>query len=255
MSYATRGLGFSAITSLSAAAGLGALPANAAAALIRASGKSVRWRDDGTDPDASTGMLLEIGEVLCYGGDLSAIKFIETAASAALSVAFYPSLDAIPEITPKAADVTAHIDTLEANTDEVEARIGAPGETAPATDTASSGMNGRLQRIAQRLTSLIGAGFTGPATATRTSVDSVTTAGGVTILAANAARRGATIANTDANPLYLMFAAAGSVAATDFDVKLLQDETLQLAPGEYTGVIAGIWSADGSGAAKVCEFT
>jgi hypothetical protein len=29
-------------------------------------------------------------------------------------------------------------------------------ETAPATDTASSGLNGRLQRIAQRLTSLIG---------------------------------------------------------------------------------------------------
>ena len=34
--------------------------------------------------------------------------------------------------------------------------IGAVTETAPATDTASSGLNGRLQRIAQRLTSLIG---------------------------------------------------------------------------------------------------
>ncbi len=33
---------------------------------------------------------------------------------------------------------------------------GAVTETAPATDTASSGLNGRLQRIAQRLTSLIG---------------------------------------------------------------------------------------------------
>lgn len=33
--------------------------------------------------------------------------------------------------------------------------IGAVNETAPATDTASSGTNGRLQRIAQRLTSLI----------------------------------------------------------------------------------------------------
>jgi hypothetical protein len=32
---------------------------------------------------------------------------------------------------------------------------GALTETAPATDTASSGLNGRLQRIAQRLTSLI----------------------------------------------------------------------------------------------------
>jgi hypothetical protein len=35
------------------------------------------------------------------------------------------------------------------------AKLGALTETAPATDTASSGLNGRLQRIAQRLTSLI----------------------------------------------------------------------------------------------------
>lgn len=34
--------------------------------------------------------------------------------------------------------------------------IGALTETAPTTDTASSGLNGRLQRIAQRLTSLLG---------------------------------------------------------------------------------------------------
>lgn len=33
--------------------------------------------------------------------------------------------------------------------------IGATNETAPASDTATSGLNGRLQRIAQRLTSLI----------------------------------------------------------------------------------------------------
>lgn len=36
-----------------------------------------------------------------------------------------------------------------------EGLFGALTETAPATDTASSGINGRLQRIAQRLTSLI----------------------------------------------------------------------------------------------------
>lgn len=35
------------------------------------------------------------------------------------------------------------------------ARVGIITETAPATDTASSGLNGRLQRIAQRLTSMI----------------------------------------------------------------------------------------------------
>ena len=36
-----------------------------------------------------------------------------------------------------------------------ETLIGPVAETAPATDTASSGLNGRLQRLAQRLTSLI----------------------------------------------------------------------------------------------------
>jgi hypothetical protein len=36
-----------------------------------------------------------------------------------------------------------------------DAVLGALTETAPATDTASSGLNGRLQRIAQRLTSLV----------------------------------------------------------------------------------------------------
>jgi hypothetical protein len=43
--------------------------------------------------------------------------------------------------------------TLEAND---ATRVGGVTETAPATDTASSGLNGRLQRIAQRLTTLIG---------------------------------------------------------------------------------------------------
>lgn len=41
-----------------------------------------------------------------------------------------------------------------ASTEDI-ARIGATNETAPASDTATSGLNGRLQRIAQRLTSLI----------------------------------------------------------------------------------------------------
>ncbi len=37
----------------------------------------------------------------------------------------------------------------------LDARTGSLTETAPASDTASSGLNGRLQRIAQRITSLI----------------------------------------------------------------------------------------------------
>lgn len=40
--------------------------------------------------------------------------------------------------------------------EELKTLTGAVTETAPVTDTASSGLNGRLQRIAQRLTSLMG---------------------------------------------------------------------------------------------------
>lgn len=39
--------------------------------------------------------------------------------------------------------------------DTTNTEIGIVTETSPATDTASSGLNGRLQRIAQRITSLI----------------------------------------------------------------------------------------------------
>jgi len=45
--------------------------------------------------------------------------------------------------------------STEAKQDALAALTGALTETAPATDIASSGLNGRLQRIAQRITSLI----------------------------------------------------------------------------------------------------
>jgi len=45
--------------------------------------------------------------------------------------------------------------STEAKQDAEAVLIGAVTETAPASDTASSGLNGRLQRIAQRITSLI----------------------------------------------------------------------------------------------------
>lgn len=44
----------------------------------------------------------------------------------------------------------------EANQTTTHTRLGDLTEAAPASDTASSGLNGRLQRIAQRITSLIG---------------------------------------------------------------------------------------------------
>jgi hypothetical protein len=64
---------------------------------------------------------------------------------------------------PVSGTVTANAGTnlntsalaLDATVGTTNTEIGGLTETAPATDTASSGLNGRLQRIAQRLTSLI----------------------------------------------------------------------------------------------------
>jgi hypothetical protein len=82
-------LGYQQITSLSSAVGL-TVPAGATLALIQASAKDVRWRDDGTDPSSTVGMTITAAAApLEYAGDLSAIKFIETAASAALNISYY----------------------------------------------------------------------------------------------------------------------------------------------------------------------
>jgi len=80
--------GYQQITSLSAAAAL-TVPAFSRIALIRAEDQNVRWRDDGTDPTASVGQPLAVDEDILYTGDLSAIKFIEEAASAILNVSYY----------------------------------------------------------------------------------------------------------------------------------------------------------------------
>lgn len=57
--------------------------------------------------------------------------------------------------TTNLASVATNTAALVTTTD-FGSRIGSLTETAPASDTASSGLNGRLQRVAQRLTSLIG---------------------------------------------------------------------------------------------------
>ncbi|MGQ0668558.1 MAG: hypothetical protein ACT4PO_02605 [Actinomycetota bacterium] len=55
--------------------------------LLKTETQPVRWRDDGTDPTAALGILIDVGDEFWYTGDPSAIKFIETAVSASLHVA------------------------------------------------------------------------------------------------------------------------------------------------------------------------
>lgn len=58
------------------------------------------------------------------------------------------------EVTVTGVNQTSGL-ALESTQQQVSTRVGSQTETAPATDTASSGLNGRLQRVAQRLTTLI----------------------------------------------------------------------------------------------------
>ena len=92
----TSSLGYQRITSLAAAAALtvptrdpNGLSARPSLALITPLTQSVRWRDDGVDPTATSGMPLLAGVTLQYDGDLTRIRFIETAASAELNVSYY----------------------------------------------------------------------------------------------------------------------------------------------------------------------
>lgn len=78
---------------LSASTGLASIgagiPKNVSKAWIQAQSNSVRWRDDGGTPTASVGMILAAGDILEYTGDLSAIRFIQTAASAQINITYY----------------------------------------------------------------------------------------------------------------------------------------------------------------------
>lgn len=98
---------------------------------------------------------------------------------------------------------------------DFDTKIGSLTETAPATDTASSGLNGRLQRIAQRLTSLIAllpSALTGSgnlkvalveSTITETVQDLPVTSGGLsTSVTISAASTNATSVKASAGQLY-----------------------------------------------------
>ncbi len=85
--------GFNQIISLGTARGLGygltsdAIPAESVFALIQAEG-DIRWRDDGTNPTATIGMLLADGDSIWYtGSDLTKMKLITNGSQA--NISFY----------------------------------------------------------------------------------------------------------------------------------------------------------------------
>lgn len=159
---------------------------------------------------------------------------------------------------------------------DFDSKIGSLTETAPASDTASSGLNGRLQRVAQRITSLIAIlpaslgqkamaaslavviasdQSTLPVKEVRSSSPSqsspsVTTTS-TSILASNANRLGFTIYNEGSAVCYMKLGATASTTSY----------TLQIASGgyyecpfNYTGAVDGITSS-GTAQLRVTEIT
>ena len=75
----------------------------------------------------------------------------------------------------------------------------------------------------------------------------------VTLLAANANRKGASIQNTSSAVLYVKLGA--TAAANSFTARLVQYALYEV-PFGYQGVIDGIWASDpGDGVAAITEFS
>lgn len=93
-----------------------------------------------------------------------------------------------------------------------------------------------------------------PGHATGAAVTSVASgATSATLLAANGTRRGAVLYNSDANALLLKYGATAS--ASSFTYRIGSGVTWEMPNPIYTGIIDGIWEADGSGSAFITELT
>lgn len=83
-------LGYEQITDVASGSGASlTVPEGARLAFIQPETKDVRWRDDGTDPISTVGMLITANSILSYTGDLHAIRFCQVAATAKLNVSYY----------------------------------------------------------------------------------------------------------------------------------------------------------------------
>ena len=58
-------------------------------ALIQAETQGLRWRDDGTDPTTSVGMLIPAGQTLEYAGPLTKLRLINATAGAIANISYY----------------------------------------------------------------------------------------------------------------------------------------------------------------------
>lgn len=83
-------LGYQQISAATLAAATAlTVPGGTHTAFIQCETLDVRWRDDGTNPTASIGMILQAGQTLVYSVTAFPIKFIRTGGTSILNVTYY----------------------------------------------------------------------------------------------------------------------------------------------------------------------
>ncbi len=81
--------GYQQITTITTSTAL-TVPSSASWAMIQCEAQPVRWRDDGTAPTATVGMMMAVGDILTYDGTkLAALAFIESTVGAKLNISYY----------------------------------------------------------------------------------------------------------------------------------------------------------------------
>lgn len=84
-------LGYQQRTISNSAVGFTSVPAGSTMAVVTIEDDDIRWRDDGTSPTSSVGMIAKQDSTITFEnlGNLSAIKFIRITADAKINVSFY----------------------------------------------------------------------------------------------------------------------------------------------------------------------
>lgn len=86
-------LGYCQLTSIDASTLVSSctIPTGANAMIFQPEAQAIRYRDDGTAPQATVGMPVAVGTSLYYAGSLSRVRVISQTAGAKLNVLFYKS--------------------------------------------------------------------------------------------------------------------------------------------------------------------
>jgi hypothetical protein len=129
----------------------------------------------------------------------------------------------------------ASLPVVLASDDDVQAKLGIVTETAPATDTASSGLNGRLQRVAQRLSSLIAQLPASLGTKTAANSLSVVNASDDPVVAVSGTTTDAAVAN----------GSAGTIAGYLRSIKDAATDTTTASPVSAPAITKGTQAANG----------